>query len=102
MKVNLKDYDLECKTDCQMVDFEVGEVVFDGHSVNGCKSIGIIMAIYTKYGLTYRLNSVGCTCSISKCPDDIAEKALPLFKKGWLAYATKDGNVVSYTDAVNL
>jgi len=103
MKVDLKDFDLKCQTDCQAYDnFEVGEVVFDSDSVNGCKSIGIIMAIYTNYGITYRLNSVGCQSNVSKCPDDIAEKALLLLKKGWLAYETPNGSVVCYNEAVSL
>lgn len=103
MKVNIKDYYPDYQTDCQSYDgFEVGEIVYDGDSVNGCKSIGMIIAIYTKYGITYRLDSVGCQSNVSKCPDDIAEKALQLLKDGYLAYATPNGDIVNYTEATNL
>ena len=103
MKINLKDYDLECKTDCQEFrGFEVGEIVFDGKVLSGCKCVGVIMAIYTKNGLTFRLDSNGCQNNISKCPDNVAKQYLPFLKKGWLGFVTPDGKVVDYHTAFSM
>lgn len=96
MKVNAKEYScFDYETDSQEFrGFKVGEVVFDGKIINGCKSIGVVLSIECKGAWAFCLSSFGEQCNISKCPDDVALKAIPLLKQHKLAFATPDGKVV--------
>ena len=80
--------------------YEQWEIVYDGTSVNGLPCIGMI--IWVNGDDTFRTNSNGNRClqEISKCPDGIAAKALPFIEHDLLCYATKDGNVVGYHEAM--
>lgn len=84
--------------------FKQWEIVYDGEYENGLPEIGMIIQIYPGEHShpKFRLNSNGNREleEISKCPDDIAAKALPFIERGLLCYATPDGNVIGRNEAM--